>query len=509
MTAARLRAWASGALVLMFALLAWRFASFLNLGWNAVRWPFEIDYAEGIVWQQAEMIFSRGAYGAIDGFPTIVFHYTPLFHGLVSALSVVTGWDMLYTGRGISIAATLAVAALAGTITARAAPAQVTGRGRGRLMMVAGSGLALFASYPVVLSGLVMRVDILAVVFSLSGLWLGLKAYQRPGLIHGAALCFVAAVFTKQSVIAAPAALFGVMLLLRPRLALTGIATCIVAGLAALLSLNMLTDGGFVRHIFLYNINRIDWGRLLLVPRIAAMHTPLIAAALLAVFFRSVEMRTRRYGQPWRSIADHGDDLAWLTILAYLLTTSLTLITVAKVGSFINYLIEWIIVIAMIAGCGLASAVRAVQQKTESDAPDMRAVLGAVVIPVMIGVHALKFQGPDIASKWTADKFTAMQALSARVRAADKPIISDEMVLVRRSGKQVVWEPMIFVELASTGIWDERSFVQRIRNQEFAMFITTTSEHDWSPAVRSAMEAAYPVQDRVNHYTVRLPKGEK
>ncbi len=501
MTAARLRAWVWGALVLMFALLIWQFGTFLHLGWNALRWPFEIDYAEGIVWQQAELIFSREAYGAIDGFPTIVFHYTPLYHALVSAISALVGSDMLHTGRGVSIAATLAIAALAGAITARAAPKEIDRRGR--FIMAAGTGLALLTLYPVVLSGLVMRVDILAVVFGLSGIWLGLKAYDRPLLIHAAALCFVAAVFTKQSVIAAPAALFGLMLILRPRMALAGIATCIMAGLAVLLTLNALTDGGFVRHIFLYNINRIDWGRLSLVPRIAAMHMPLIAATLLAVVFRSAEMR--RGGQSWHRIQDRPGDLAWVQILAYLFTTSITLITVAKVGSFVNYLIEWIIVIALIAGSGLASAVRALPRGAGSVAPDMRAVLSAVLVPVLIGVHAFAFKGPDIASKWTADKAARMQALAGRVRAADKPIISDEMVLLLRSGKRVVWEPMIFVELASTGLWDERNFVEKIRNQDFAMFITT-NDHDWSPAVRAAMETVYPVQDRVNHYTVRSPK---
>ena len=51
--------------------------------------------------------------------------------------------------------------------------------------------------------------------------------------------------------------------------------------------------------------------------------------------------------------------------------------------------------------------------------------------------------------------------LSAEIASADKPVISDDMVLLIRSGREVLWEPAIFAELASTGDWDERPFVRR------------------------------------------------
>ena len=71
-------------------------------------------------------------------------------------------------------------------------------------------------------------------------------------------MLFVAAIYTKQTTIAAPAATFAVLLVTRPKLALQGIAACIAFGMAALIVLNWLTDGGFYQHIFLYNVNRID-----------------------------------------------------------------------------------------------------------------------------------------------------------------------------------------------------------------------------------------------------------
>ena len=101
-----------------------------------------------------------------------------------------------------------------------------------------------------------MRVDMLAIAFSLFGLVAAFKALERPRLIYLASLLFVAAVYTKQTTIAAPAATFAVLIALRPALAVRGIAACLVLGITVLLMLGWLTDGGFYRHIFLYNVNR-------------------------------------------------------------------------------------------------------------------------------------------------------------------------------------------------------------------------------------------------------------
>ena len=61
---------------------------------------------------------------------------------------------------------------------------------------------------PVVTWAPFMRVDMLAVALSLFGLVAAFKALERPRLIYLAALLFVAAVYTKQTSIAAPAATF-------------------------------------------------------------------------------------------------------------------------------------------------------------------------------------------------------------------------------------------------------------------------------------------------------------
>ena len=127
-TAARSRANASRLLVLAtmlvaLALLAWDAQAFLAAAVRAIRYPFELDYGEGIVWQQAEQMRAGTAYGAITGFPAIVFHYPPLYHTITLGACALSGTDMLMAGRAVSVAATVAVSVAASLL---AHPAKVT-----------------------------------------------------------------------------------------------------------------------------------------------------------------------------------------------------------------------------------------------------------------------------------------------------------------------------------------------------------------------------------------------
>ena len=100
--------------VLMVLALSYLLMIFLIQSASSLAFPFGIDYGEGIVWQQSLLMFTRDAYGPINHFPAIVFHYTPLYHSVVLMVSMATHWDMLFTGRAVSIGATLLIAVMVG-----------------------------------------------------------------------------------------------------------------------------------------------------------------------------------------------------------------------------------------------------------------------------------------------------------------------------------------------------------------------------------------------------------
>jgi hypothetical protein len=480
--------------------------------WRALHWPFQLDYGEGVVWQQATMMFTPKAYGPIDSFPAIVFHYPPVYHLSVLMTSALTGADMLYAGRGLSIACTLVSAILIALIVLETLPRSLPSAAR--LCCAAASASLLFCLHPIVVWALLMRVDMLCFALSLCGFWLGLKSFERPSLIYGAALCFVAAVFTKQTAVAAPTALFGLMLWRSPRLALRGIATCVSLGLVGLIGLEFVTDGGFLRHIVGYNMNRFDPRGIEYILAFLVENPLILAAAGIGVVRRISGILERRSGQ---GLAENPADVAWIGIIFYFVTTSMMLPTMLKSGSSYNYLIEWGAIVSMLAGTALIDALQVAIGGLSGKSGNWRVILSACAIPIFFAAdaHAVGAGWAEsyFSLVWTEDRGSALEDLSVRIRHAERPAISDQMVLLLRSGKPVLWEPAIFAELAATGAWDERDLVERVRAGEFSMFVTQGDRGDklfdarYSPAVSAAMEAAYPIKQKAAGLVVHLPRS--
>lgn len=500
------------ALMAMFVVLGVRLWAFLVQGHTALGFADELDYGEGIVWQQALDLFTAEAFGPIDRFPAIVYHYTPFYHAVTAALSWVSGINMLAVGRAVSLAATVAIALFAGAIADKALPGDH--RARARAIVVAGAALSVFCYWPVLLWAPLMRVDMLAVALSMGGLFLGIKALGRPGLIHAAAIAFVAAVYTKQTSITAPAALFLMLLWLRPKLAWRGIATAVAAGLAALAVMTWLTGGGFIRHVFLYNINRFEPARLHWMVDVLAVHALFFGVALRMMWSRLHGLRTRlKSGGDWRATLNANPaDMIFLIAGLYFLLAWLMAMTVIKSGSNVNYFIEWLCALSVLIGIGLSDAADVAagdQARTRGRPADLW--LGAVVIPAALCLQAILMKPPSYQAVWSQHRAAELALLARDVRAATKPVISDDMVLLIRSGKSVVWEPAIFAELARTGIWDEKPMADRIRRGEFAFFVTVGERGDrlfdsrYNPAIADAMDAAYPARTIQAGFTIHRP----
>jgi hypothetical protein len=489
------------ALGLLLLALVYRAFTFAIAGLGAIRYPWELDYGEGIVWQQMRWIFTDKAYGAIDQFPAIVFHYTPLYHVVTSIAAGGFGTDELATGRAVSLIATLMVA-VASALSVWLLLEGRTSDATRRICSCAG-GLLVFTYLPVIHWAPLMRVDMLALALTLFGFVAALKSVERPKLIHLGALLFVAAVYTKQTSIAAPVAVFSALLFLRPKLAIQGIATCIALGLAALFALSWLTDGGFHRHIFLYNVNRSDLSRLSWVAYAALANIACIAVALFVMARRFAELRGRLAGglNMRRGLARSAADVRLLMAVAYFVFATLMLLLVAKSGSSINYFLEWYCATGLFAAMGLSEAQLA--------RPNWNRIL-AVGIPIVLTIGVIAAEHPFNTDR-QAPRARELARLSWEVSRADKPVISDDMVLLIRSGKDVQWEPAIFAELASTGVWDERPFVQRVRRGDFAAFITWKSrghhrfDERYNPAVANAIDAAYPIKEETAGLVVHRP----
>ena len=490
----------------LLAVLAYHAVLFAVAGVAAIRYPWELDYGEGIVWQQMRWIFTARAYGPIDQFPAIVFHYPPLYHAVTAMIAGALGTDELATGRAVSLLSTAA----AGIASAILVGLLLEGRAsRGSRRLWGGvAGLLVFTYIPVVAWAQLMRVDMLAIALGLFGLVAALKSLERPRLIYLASLLFVAAVYTKQTSIAAPVATFAVLIALRPRLAMQGIAACLALGLAVLLPLGWLTDGGFYRHIFLYNVNRPDLGRLSWIVYAAETQLVYVGLAGLVLVRRLAEVRSKYRGNAnaRAALGANTADTRLLIAAVYMLISTLMLVLVAKSGSSVNYFLEWFFALGLFAAMAPNEAT-----SVAGDRPELRTVL-AVITSLVLAVGAARASLPRSDYNANSPRARQLAQLSAEIAATDKPVISDDMVLLIRSGREVLWEPAIFAELASTGHWDERPFVERIRKHEFAFFVTWGQrgfrrfDQRYNPAVADAIDAAYPITEKRAGLVIHKPR---
>lgn len=504
----------------MIVVLSYLFFLFLIQSATSLAFPFGIDYGEGIVWQQALLMFTYDAYGPINQFPAIVFHYTPLYHVVVLLIEALSHWDILFIGRAVSICSTLLIVILLGIIVARAAPPDIPRRYR--FLVGAASGLIILSIAPIYYWSQLMRVDMLALLFTLTGFWFGLKAFQRPAYIYLAALFFVAAVYTKQTEIIAPIALFGLMLFLKPRLALIGLGTCLIGGLMILATLSYQTEGRFMKHILLYNINVFDFSRLYIGFLILIVHAYLIMPAVVAISIgisrASSVLRPLSWSGRRTAILSNQALLTFLAILLYFALASPMLILFAKEGAAGNYVIEWFLTVCMLIGVILFDSARVLSGLELQLSPaKMQALhIRAIGIPLLIALHVLAFDyffSTYQLINTNSSQLLELKTLAERVRFSRKPVISDEMVLIMRGGQRVVWESAIFAQLEKVGLWDQLPFEGRIRRKEFAMFITEGVRGDelfdgrYSPAIADAIEAAYPVKQKVAGFTLHLPSS--
>lgn len=469
----------------------------------AVGYPYDLDYGEGVVWEQMRLIMSGAGYQVLRPMPAFVFEYPPFYHVVTAATAGAFGLDPLFAGRLVSLVMALASAVLIGMLTSAAiGPAQDRAvRGFAGLF----AGLS-FVTLPVVLSwSTLMRVDMLACALTMAGLLAAARSADRPALAILAGLLFTLALYTRQTCLPAPAASFIILLIVRPRAAWLMLAASLLGGLAALAALSIPSDGQFLVHILAYNINRVIWDHARML--VLVLSASVVTLALGAIGAAAAWHRLAPGG--WRGLRERLEHEEGLTVAAIVLLAlalkTLMLPAILKSGASDNYLIDWFALISVLIGMVCVPLVRAALRRPAR--PGLALVL-------LIGI-GLPVQMIDPPLRPAADKLAqnrvALAPLVERIRASAKPVVSDEMVLLLRGGQRVVWEPAIIAELGSAGICDERALADRVRRGTFGFFITRGErgsllfDQRFNPIVADAMDAAYPRRERAGDLTLHLP----
>lgn len=492
----------------LLALQLLRAACFLLDSLASIRYPYEFDYGEGVAWQQTLMIPGPHMYSSSQELPFIVFHYPPLYYLLVRvALSIQP--DFLAAGRLVSSLSAVVVAlSVAGLVWLSARPPSRPIARVAQFAIALATGLLVLCLQTVHYWALLMRVDTAALAFAMMGLLAGAWADGRFWGTTVALLICVASVFTKQTELPAGVAVFLIALLRNPRSALYAAVIAATFGLAALGSMEWLTQGGFLHNIIGYNINPISWGHgFAILQKATRAEFPFMALMLVAAGATLFGFFRQPPAGPWPPgigrhllrlrTADRATAARALVLLHFTLA-GLMLFTVFKIGSYINYLLDWLCV-----GCVLIAVLLC-------DMVGTKWRFSLIVAMLILGV--LRLPPRLLPDRFPQGDLDRLAALVHRIAAARKPVASDYVDLLMRAGKPMVFEPAIVTQLASVGRWNEGPLVKMIRSGGFAFMITMFDTRGGSvllrsPAVDAAMREAYPREEKLSAYIwLHLPR---
>jgi hypothetical protein len=278
---------------------------------------------EGIVAIHSHMLAGgKGLYYNFNHYPFTVSPYGPIFYGF-SALLELAGLPIYAGGRLISFAALLGALWSASRIVKVLAPGNPFALLTGFVLTGACANTLYW--------GTTGQVDILAIAFSIGAFERFLHwRNTRAGGFWTSALLVVLAVYTKQTALAAGAAIALTLLREDWKLGLRWIGVTAGAGLSILLALDIATRGQHLQNAIFANLNPFSIDKLIQ----QAQYFGLTAGGLLLVVLCG-----------WRAVTKRTYPLFLYTAIA----SVIWLLTAPKVGSDLNYQIEMTLGLAVAA----------------------------------------------------------------------------------------------------------------------------------------------------------------
>lgn len=446
--------------------------------------PVQLDYGEGAILQLARRVAGgQELYPAFDtGYPYIVASYDPLYY-LLCALGVrLTGPGFLF-GRLVSLVSALTIAACAGLI--------VWQKTRHRFASFLTAGQILAMPHFLVWSAL-MRVDMFALGMGMLGYCLFLRH-------RGAAVgLFSLAALTRRTAVAA-------MLASLARLARAQGAKPALRALAAqLLVIALLvgaalwwSKGGMYRQLSVHTASSLDmawtWQQLGILLRYLAQLWPVgfLVTAAGAVWCA------------WRR--EHRD------LLLFFALTCLVFLTGGRIGAGVNYLLEPLVVGAIMAGVLWGEAAPQV-----SRARPLLMLLG--------GAIALQIVWLDLHLEQTISRIRpsvlGATHVVARIRSAPGPVLCEDTGLIELAGKETPLQPFEFTQLARRRIIDPEPVYRDVQEGRFSLIILRFNPHDitthrpgedweeerWPDGIISNLMQSYRLEEQAGAFFLFAPR---
>jgi len=401
-------------------LLSVFFVYFLWHSLAVVLYPVWLDESEGYMLNSAVQFLEGGIlYSDVNLPGSLPNPYPPLFTVFSAFLMLLRGKGLL-AGRLLSLFASL----LCGFLLFRIMRLLRVGFVRALVF-----SLLFYTSRFIFLWSPLFRVDMLALFFSLCGIYFVL---WRGGGLVSSVFFFVLAFYTKQSFIAAPLAVFLYCLLHNRRLGLKFFLIFLFSCMAVFILINQMTSGQFFLNIVSYNLNRFSWEvALLWLSFSLLLHLPLVLGSISGLVRGGVSV-----------------------VSFYLILSLLSSFSVGKYGAYFNYFIEPFAVMIVVSSLGFAN--KGFQQ-------------------VLLVVSCILFFSVSASLDYVVDmsdaRVTGFDNLAGVMRGVGGDVLSEDPQLAISAGKKVAFHPQWFSELESAGLWNSSGITRACRNHEFSLVV--------------------------------------
>lgn len=440
----------------------------------AIRYHQPLDYGEGPILNQVRYILQgRNYYKDINSPPYIVGNYPPVFN-LLSVVFVPILGVSFGTGRLLAFLAVLGTAYIIHKIVFH-----FTGN---RIVSLITALFYLAIDY-VYVWGIYMRIDTLSIFFNMVGIYWVIRYEEDYRKLRWCILFFLLALYTRQSMIAGTAGAYIYLLTKDKRLAGRLILYTIAYGLSIFILLNTITGGQFYLHVVKYNNNIFTTRQLwFFLSKEIFTYTTFLFTGLIASILWLKDKKRR-------------------IISLYFIFAFLVQLTVGKVGSMLNYLIEPVGIMGIIVGIITGDALKKKNQ--------MVSIGVATLILLQLANY---YYGPNTLS-WGWKPSPPLTALDRYVEEAQGPILAENLGILPAHNKDIYFDPFIFTQLHYQGIWDQSKIVKEIEEKkfdvimlEFSLYYDHWRDSDrWSKEMKQAMYENYYLVDTEGHIRIYKP----
>jgi len=410
------------------------------------------------------MMLSRGEslYWNLDQYPFTISPYGPILYSL-EALGVLAGAEPMAVGRVVSFLALLATVWLVYRIVL-VHTADRRYAWTGALLAAGTSNLVSW--------GVIGQSDMTALAFSTAAVerysvW---RRDRRGADLVWCGLWIALSIFSKQSFLAAGAAISLMVLLDDRKTGLRFVGGLAPAGVAAALGVNWITGGYYFDNAILANLNPFSW-------EVLGIQLQYLVNACGALIFVAAA--------GWRgAFSKEGRPLyAWL-----LAALAVFLLTAPKVGSDLNYQIELVAALSVCAGWALWRL-----DFFDKVIAQDKGLVPLLQIPLLLHIVlncAVDVRHAGVRYMRDQERRTQFAQLERWVKPEAGRVVSVEIdpLLLAREGRIEV-EPLIFSFLVEAGVADPEPVLSDLKQSAFDALLLY---HDVNKTPSSEIDTGAP-----------------